>query len=112
MDRRAFLTGALAAPFVDASKAIAQTPVKPVLAEGLPAPAWTQWGGPNRNFQTQARGLKDTWPAAGPPVVWKRALGEGYSAPSNGTSSGLIAGADRVTKSSACMNGSMHGYDS
>jgi outer membrane protein assembly factor BamB len=25
--------------------------------------------------------LKDTWPAAGPRVVWKRPLGEGYSSP-------------------------------
>ena len=23
--------------------------------------------------------MKDTWPAAGPRVVWKRPLGEGYS---------------------------------
>jgi outer membrane protein assembly factor BamB len=75
MDRRTFLTAALAAPFVDASKAIAQGPAQPA------APAWTQWGGPSRNFQTEARGLKDTWPAAGPRVVWKRPLGDGYSSP-------------------------------
>ena len=42
---------------------------------------WTQWGGPNRNFTTQASGIKDTWPAAGPRVVWKRPLGDGYSSP-------------------------------
>ena len=51
----------------------------------VPAPApgvpWTQWGGPKRNFQTDATGIKDVWPASGPRVVWKRALGEGYSAP-------------------------------
>ena len=46
---------------------------------GIP---WTQWGGPNRNFQTEATGIKDRWPATGPKVVWKRALGEGYSSPS------------------------------
>jgi outer membrane protein assembly factor BamB len=40
---------------------------------------WLQWGGPNRNFQTEAAGLADRWPAAGPRVLWKRALGEGYS---------------------------------
>ena len=38
-------------------------------------------GGPNGNFQTDATGIKDVWPATGPRVVWKRALGEGYSAP-------------------------------
>ena len=75
MDRRTFLTGALAAPFVDTSKALAQPVAK------LPSLAWTQWGGPNRNFHTDARGLKDTWPAMGPRVVWKRPLGDGYSSP-------------------------------
>src|SRR5216117_3119710 len=44
--------------------------------------AWTQWGGPHRNFTTEASGLKSGWPAAGPKVMWKRPLGEGYSSPS------------------------------
>jgi hypothetical protein len=25
--------------------------------------------------------MKDVWPAGGPRVIWKRALGEGYSSP-------------------------------
>ena len=75
MNRRAFLASTLAAPFVNASRLLGQAPAK------SPALAWTQWGGPNRNFQTQAVGLKDTWPASGPRVVWKRPLGEGYSSP-------------------------------
>jgi outer membrane protein assembly factor BamB len=74
MDRRTFLTMTLAAP------AFAQA-VKPAANRGAQGVPWTQWGGPQRNFQTEARGLKDTWPAAGPRVVWKRPLGEGYSAP-------------------------------
>src|SRR5947209_16357555 len=56
----------------------------PVLAQSAKAPAgipWTQWGGPNRNFQTEAAGLKDQWPSGGPKVIWKRPLGEGYSSP-------------------------------
>jgi outer membrane protein assembly factor BamB len=69
MERRSFLQMMAAAP------ALAQT------AKPSPAPQWTQWGGPNRNFQTTATGLK-TWPATGPKVVWKRPLGEGYSSPS------------------------------
>ena len=74
MDRRTFLSIALAAPaFGQAAKSVTQSATR-----ALP---WTQWGGPQRNFQTQATGLKDTWPASGPRVVWKRALGEGYSAP-------------------------------
>jgi outer membrane protein assembly factor BamB len=74
MDRRLFLTMVLSAP------TLAQS-AKPVGRSAAPGIAWTQWGGPHRNFCTEAAGLKDTWPAAGPRVVWKRALGEGYSAP-------------------------------
>jgi len=42
---------------------------------GIP---WLQWGGPHRNFQTEAK-LPHKWPPAGPKIVWRRALGEGYS---------------------------------
>lgn len=74
MDRRTFLTIALAAPaFRQAGK-----PAGPRASTSVP---WTQWGGPHRNFHTDASGLKDTWPAAGPRVVWKRPLGDGYSSP-------------------------------
>jgi outer membrane protein assembly factor BamB len=75
MDRRTFLTLALVAPAV-ARRALAEAQSP---ARGVP---WTQWGGPHRNFQTEASGLRDTWPASGPRVVWKRSLGEGYSSPS------------------------------
>lgn len=74
MDRRTFLRMALAAP------ALAQA-AKAVSKPGPRVVPWTQWGGPHRNFHTEASGLKDTWPASGPPVVWKRPLGEGYSSP-------------------------------
>jgi outer membrane protein assembly factor BamB len=40
---------------------------------------WHQWGGPQRNFMSDARGLADSWPAAGPPVLWSRPLGLGHS---------------------------------
>lgn len=74
MDRRTFLAVALAAPaFRQTAKVTA-----PPTPRGV---AWTQWGGPYRNFHTDASGLKDTWPAAGPRVIWKRPLGEGYSSP-------------------------------
>ena len=46
------------------------------------AVAWTQWGGPRRNFTTDTSGIKAVWPATGPKVIWKRPLGEGYSSPS------------------------------
>ena len=91
MDRRTFLGMALTAPVLSqagtasAQSAPRRTPAgRPSAPAAPPAPAgvaWTQWGGPHRNFQTEAGGIKDVWPATGPRVVWKRALGEGYSAP-------------------------------
>jgi outer membrane protein assembly factor BamB len=42
--------------------------------------AWTQWGGPNQDFKSDATGLSQKWPETGPPELWKRDLGEGYSA--------------------------------
>src|SRR5260370_29298316 len=66
MRRRTFLQIAAAPVFAQSANS----------AAGIP---WNQWGGPNRNFQTDATGLKDQWPAGGPKVVWRRPLGEGYS---------------------------------
>ena len=81
MDRRTFLTIALAAPAFSQSATVFAEAQKPAQKSKSVAAQWTQWGGPHRNFQTEASGLKDVWPAAGPRVVWKRALGEGYSSP-------------------------------
>lgn len=88
MDRRTFLTTALASPALGSVAALAQRggTQKPAPKPAAPAAAragtaWTQWGGPNRNFHVDAAGIRDTWPAGGPRVVWKRALGEGYSSP-------------------------------
>jgi outer membrane protein assembly factor BamB len=72
MDRRTFLTLALAAPPL-VQRALSSPQAAPTPTQ------WTHWGGPHWNFQTEAAGLKDTWPAAGPRVIWKRPLGEGYS---------------------------------
>jgi outer membrane protein assembly factor BamB len=41
---------------------------------------WPQFGGPNRNFKSDSKGLASSWPAAGPRRLWMRDLGEGYSA--------------------------------
>ena len=40
---------------------------------------WRQWGGPNRNFLSDAVGLADAWPETGPRVLWSRPLGLGHS---------------------------------
>jgi outer membrane protein assembly factor BamB len=44
-----------------------------------PAASWTQWGGPNRDFNIPSAKLADSWPAGGPPVLWSRPLGTGHS---------------------------------
>ncbi len=41
---------------------------------------WLQWGGPNGDFTVETKGLADKWPADGPRQLWKRPLGDGYSA--------------------------------
>ncbi|HEV1287745.1 MAG TPA: PQQ-binding-like beta-propeller repeat protein [Bryobacteraceae bacterium] len=42
-------------------------------------PEWPQFGGPDRNFMVDSKGLADAWPAGGPKKLWMRPLGEGYS---------------------------------
>ena len=49
-------------------------------ASGQAATFWRLWGGPGRDFIASPGDLAESWPAAGPPVIWKRDLGEGYSA--------------------------------
>ena len=44
------------------------------------SPGWPQFGGPQRNFMVEAKGLAATWPATGPKRLWSRELGEGHSA--------------------------------
>jgi outer membrane protein assembly factor BamB len=69
-DRRIVLVVAIAA-------ALGATPHHGVTAAA--GPAWTQWGGPNRNFMSDATGLASAWPSNGPRKLWTRALGEGHS---------------------------------
>ncbi|MFT5049761.1 MAG: outer membrane protein assembly factor BamB [Chlamydiales bacterium] len=40
---------------------------------------WTQFGGPGRDFHSPAGALASTWPENGPPVAWRRELGDGYA---------------------------------
>ncbi|HET9370477.1 MAG TPA: PQQ-binding-like beta-propeller repeat protein [Vicinamibacterales bacterium] len=50
-----------------------------LLAQAPASSSWPQWGGPTRNFHAPSTGLADSWPAAGPPVIWSRPLGTGHS---------------------------------
>ena len=51
-----------------------------VLSVTATAQSWPQWGGPQRNFMVDAKGLAETWPASGPKRLWSRELGDGHSA--------------------------------
>jgi len=42
---------------------------------------WPQFLGPTRNGVSTETGLTATWPKKGPPVVWEKEVGEGYSGP-------------------------------
>jgi hypothetical protein len=43
------------------------------------AQQWLQWGGPDRNFKAESKGLATSWPSSGPRQIWSRDLGEGHS---------------------------------
>lgn len=71
----------LCATFLFAAGVTAQSR-RPMPAPATPkpaAPAWLQFGGPNRNFIVDSKGLAASWPSDGPRRIWSRKLGEGYS---------------------------------
>jgi outer membrane protein assembly factor BamB len=43
---------------------------------------WPQFLGPTANGISTETNLLDKWPEKGPPIVWQKAIGTGYSAPS------------------------------
>lgn len=42
---------------------------------------WPQFLGPKRNSTSTESGLLQTWDAKGPPILWQKEIGEGFSAP-------------------------------
>jgi len=54
------------------------TLVSSVLAQTASA-QWPQFGGPNRNFMCDSKGLAVKWPEEGPKKLWTRELGDGYA---------------------------------
>lgn len=54
------------------------------MANPQPAASWPVWGGPGRDFITTSTGILGGptagWISSPPPTLWKRPLGEGYSA--------------------------------
>ncbi len=49
------------------------------LGPGAHGEDWPSWGGPRGDFTVEAGRLEEEWPAAGPPRLWERPLGGGYS---------------------------------
>ncbi len=52
-----------------------------LLAPALYADDWPSFLGPQGNGISRETGLLNEWPADGPPVLWKKKVGEGYAAP-------------------------------
>ena len=48
----------------------------------LNAAGWPQFLGPHANGISDETNLLDRWPSSGPPQVWEKKIGTGYSAPS------------------------------
>ena len=42
---------------------------------------WPQYQGPERTGASPETGLLLAWPKDGPPKLWEKAIGEGYSGP-------------------------------
>ena len=42
---------------------------------------WPQFLGPNRNGVYLGPALPSSWPGSGPPVIWRKGVGEGFSGP-------------------------------
>ncbi len=59
---------------------VASAIVVNVTPQTVHAEDWLQWGGPNGDFTVAATGLAEKWPTGGPKQLWKRPLGDGYSA--------------------------------
>ena len=59
--------------------ALALMLVLPGAVSGEPTENWTQWGGPRHDFSAPSKGLAGEWPESGPPKLWSRELGDGYS---------------------------------
>ena len=53
-----------------------------LFSTGLTAGDWPQFLGPRANGISGETGLLDKWPTNGPPLVWEKKIGTGYSAPS------------------------------
>src|SRR4051812_42090568 len=52
-----------------------------VLTSSILASDWPQFLGPTRNGVYGGTALPEAWPKEGPPVVWQKKVGQGFSGP-------------------------------
>jgi len=66
-------------PKLEPDPSVQYTP--PADAPSTAAPGeWPQWRGPNRNSTSLESDWSSTWPADGPPKLWRAQIGAGYAA--------------------------------
>lgn len=71
-----------AAPRRDAGLWVVASLAVLLLSRIAVAEDWPQFLGPSRNASYEGKAaLADQWPATGPPVLWKKKVGEGFSSP-------------------------------
>ncbi|MCI0700218.1 MAG: PQQ-binding-like beta-propeller repeat protein [Planctomycetia bacterium] len=63
-------------------------------ASPIVAGDWAQWLGPKRDAIWEEKGLVSKFPKDGPPVVWRKPIGEGYAGPA--VAGGKLFITDRV----------------
>ncbi len=61
--------------------AVAGGPATTQVPAGPAAGDWPQLLGPQRNGQVQRMALARRWPESGPPIRWRKAVGQGFSGP-------------------------------
>src|SRR5436190_7513423 len=62
--------------------AISFLAIRPVLAVDNSGEDWPRFLGPLGTGASGETGLLESWPTNGPPLVWEKSIGTGYSAPS------------------------------
>src|SRR6516225_7069115 len=66
---------------MDMVRTLAVATIVALLPALVRADDWPQFLGPHRNSVSAEKGLLASWPKDGPPLVWQRDVGEGYSGP-------------------------------
>ena len=88
LNLRLLRSAMLAAFLAQVAAAQVRAEPNPFLPPGVEDAGWTHLRGPNYDGHSPEVNLADAWPDEGPPILWVRELGQGYS--------GFVAKRDRV----------------